>query len=101
MCPAASNVASSPKLRDRSRPCNREAPSGVIGGREGKDVELTAVQTIGDTEGLDAAVRKKHEAWLVGRLALIVGDREEAKDLAQQTFMRAAEFSTEVVVLRV
>jgi RNA polymerase sigma factor (sigma-70 family) len=27
----------------------------------------------------------------VGRLALIVGDREEARDLAQQTFLRAAE----------
>lgn len=41
-------------------------------------------------EALDAAVRR-HEAWLVGRLALIVGDHEEARDLAQETFARAAE----------
>ena len=40
--------------------------------------------------GLDAAVRR-HQAWLVGRIALVVGDREEARDLAQQTFVRAAE----------
>ena len=39
---------------------------------------------------LDSAVRR-HESWLVGRLALVVGDREEARDLAQQTFLRAAE----------
>jgi RNA polymerase sigma-70 factor (ECF subfamily) len=40
--------------------------------------------------GLDAAVRR-HQAWLVGRIALVVGDREEARDLAQQAFVRAAE----------
>jgi RNA polymerase sigma-70 factor (ECF subfamily) len=39
---------------------------------------------------LDAAVRR-YQGWLVGRLALIVHDREEARDLAQQTFLRAAE----------
>lgn len=42
------------------------------------------------SDGLDAAVRR-HEAWLVGRLTLIVRDREEARDLAQQTFLRAAQ----------
>ena len=32
-----------------------------------------------------------HQPWLVQRLALIVGDAEEARDLAQLTFVRAAE----------
>jgi RNA polymerase sigma-70 factor (ECF subfamily) len=32
-----------------------------------------------------------HQPWLVQRLALIVGDAEEARDIAQQTFVRAAE----------
>jgi RNA polymerase sigma-70 factor (ECF subfamily) len=41
-------------------------------------------------DALDFVVRR-HEAWLIGRLALIVGDREEARDLAQETFTRAAE----------
>jgi RNA polymerase sigma factor (sigma-70 family) len=41
-------------------------------------------------ESLDAAFRA-HQAWLVRRLALVVGDAEEAHDLAQQTFVRAAE----------
>lgn len=40
--------------------------------------------------GIDAAFRR-HQTWLVGRIALVVGDREEARDLAQQTFVRAAE----------
>jgi len=39
---------------------------------------------------LDAAFRR-HQSWLVGRLALIVRDIEEAHDLAQQTFLRLAE----------
>lgn len=38
---------------------------------------------------LDDAVRE-HRDWLVRRLALVVGDAEEAKDLAQETFVRAA-----------
>ncbi len=38
---------------------------------------------------LDEAVRA-HRDWLVRRLALIVGDAEEAQDLAQETFARAA-----------
>jgi RNA polymerase sigma-70 factor (ECF subfamily) len=32
-----------------------------------------------------------HRDWLVRRLALIVGDAEEARDLAQETFVRAME----------
>jgi RNA polymerase sigma factor (sigma-70 family) len=39
---------------------------------------------------LDEAFRE-HQQWLVRRLALVVGDAEEARDLAQQTFVRAAE----------
>ena len=50
-----------------------------------------AVGTIaGDAGSLDEAFRL-HQPWLVQRLALIVGDAEEARDLAQQTFLRAAE----------
>ncbi len=41
-------------------------------------------------ESLDQAYRL-HQPWLVQRLALVVGDAEEARDLAQQTFVRAAE----------
>jgi RNA polymerase sigma factor (sigma-70 family) len=43
-----------------------------------------------DGDSLDEAFRA-HQPWLVQRLALIVGDAEEARDLAQQTFVRAAE----------
>lgn len=46
-----------------------------------------------DDPGLDSlseAVRA-HRPWLVRRLALIVRDIEEAEDLAQETFLRAAE----------
>jgi RNA polymerase sigma-70 factor (ECF subfamily) len=39
---------------------------------------------------LDSAYRA-HRDWLVRRLALIVGDAEEAHDLAQQAFVRAME----------
>ncbi len=39
---------------------------------------------------LDSAFRA-HRDWLVRRIALIVGDAEEARDLAQETFVRAAE----------
>jgi DNA-directed RNA polymerase specialized sigma24 family protein len=53
------------------------------------DVAADRSEDRSDT-GLDAAVRR-HQAWLVGRIALVVGDREEARDLAQQTFVRAAE----------
>jgi RNA polymerase sigma-70 factor (ECF subfamily) len=43
-----------------------------------------------ELDGFDAAVRR-HQAWLIGRLALVSGDREEARDLAQQAFLRAAQ----------
>ena len=39
---------------------------------------------------LDEAFRE-HQPWLVQRLALVVGDAEEARHLAQQAFLRAAE----------
>jgi RNA polymerase sigma-70 factor (ECF subfamily) len=39
---------------------------------------------------LDWAFRA-HRAWLVRRLALIVGDAEEAHDLAQEAFVRLTE----------
>ncbi len=53
-------------------------------------MESVADASRSEAEGFDAAVRR-HESWLIGRLALVVGDREEARDLAQQTFLRAAE----------
>jgi len=43
-----------------------------------------------DGSELDSAFRA-HRTWLVRRLALIVGDAEEARDLVQETFVRAAE----------
>jgi RNA polymerase sigma-70 factor, ECF subfamily len=45
---------------------------------------------IDPAESLEAAFRA-HQPWLVRRLALVVGDAEEAHDLAQQVFVRAAE----------
>lgn len=50
----------------------------------------------GEVVGLEqvhglAAVAVEHRAWLVRRLALVVGDAVEAEDLAQQTLLRAAE----------
>jgi len=43
-----------------------------------------------DRTALDSAFRA-HRDWLVRRLALIVGDAEEAHDLAQEAFVRAME----------
>ena len=45
---------------------------------------------ISDVGSLDEAVRV-HRQWLVRRLALVVRDVDEAEDLAQITFLRAAE----------
>lgn len=50
-------------------------------------VDATAASGTGS---LDEAVRA-HRPWLVRRLALVVRDVDEAEDLAQQTFLRAAE----------
>ena len=46
-----------------------------------------------DREAADAlaASFERHRDWLVRRLAVIVGDVEEARDLCQETFARAAE----------
>ena len=41
-------------------------------------------------DDLDSAFRA-HRDWLVRRLALIVGDAEEAHDLAQETFVRLTQ----------
>jgi RNA polymerase sigma-70 factor (ECF subfamily) len=41
-------------------------------------------------DDLDSVFRA-HRDWLVRRLALIVGDAEEARDLAQETFVRLTE----------
>jgi RNA polymerase sigma-70 factor (ECF subfamily) len=41
-------------------------------------------------EDLDSTFRA-HRDWLVRRLALIVGDVDEAHDLVQETFLRATE----------
>ena len=53
-------------------------------------VGAEALRTGSDAASLDEAFRL-HQPRLVRRLALIVGDAEEAKDLAQRTFVRAAE----------
>ncbi len=42
----------------------------------------------------DAAIEvlfRQHGRWIHHRLTMIIGDPEEAQDLVQQTFMRAAE----------
>lgn len=54
-------------------------------------MERTAGPGESGVEQLVAAAVRRHESWLVGRLAVVVGDREEARDLVQQTFLRAAE----------
>src|ERR1035437_2491318 len=54
-----------------------------------RGVEAVVVLATG-VPSLDEAFRL-HQPWLVQRLALVVGDAEEARDLAQQTFVRAAE----------
>ena len=38
-----------------------------------------------------ATAFRTHRAWLVQRLALVVGDAEEAQDLAQRTYLRLVE----------
>jgi RNA polymerase sigma-70 factor (ECF subfamily) len=45
---------------------------------------------IARSDALSEAVHA-HRPWLVRRLALVVRDADEAEDLAQQTFLRAAE----------
>jgi RNA polymerase sigma-70 factor, ECF subfamily len=49
---------------------------------------VTALEV--DTDTLADAFRR-HHTWLVQRLALVIGDAEEARDLAQETFARAAK----------
>jgi RNA polymerase sigma-70 factor (ECF subfamily) len=47
------------------------------------------VTSIG-SESLEDTFRL-HHAWLLRRLTLVVGDAEEARDLVQETFVRAAK----------
>jgi RNA polymerase sigma-70 factor (ECF subfamily) len=51
---------------------------------DGADVDRTG-------HALDSVFRA-HRDWLIRRLALIVGDAEEAHDLAQETFVRLTEY---------
>jgi RNA polymerase sigma-70 factor, ECF subfamily len=51
------------------------------------DLEITLADPPADL----AAVVDTHRAWLVRRLALVMGDAAEAEDLAQQALMRATE----------
>ena len=51
---------------------------------------------ISDVGSLDEAVRV-HRQWLVRRLALVVRDVDEAEDLAQITFLRAAAAGVHLV----
>ena len=52
------------------------------------EVAIASTGPIGET--LEDAFRA-HRPWLVRRLALVVRDLDEAEDLAQQAFVRAAE----------
>lgn len=58
------------------------------GGRLAADIADAGAA--GRDRDLDSAFRA-HRDWLVRRLALIVGDAEEARDLAQETFVRLTE----------
>lgn len=50
-----------------------------------------AAEVLIDPAASREAAFRAHQPWLVRRLALVVGDAEEARDLAQQAFVRAAE----------
>jgi DNA-directed RNA polymerase specialized sigma24 family protein len=68
--------------------CNKPRRSDVRPSERG----LVAAEpdAIGDRSSeLDAAFVAQRD-WLVRHLALIVGDAEEARDLAQETFVRAS-----------
>ena len=56
--------------------------------------QLTLEPTL-STQTLEEAFREHHE-WLVRRLTLVVGDPDEAQDLAQQVFVRALEHRPDV-----
>ena len=63
------------------------------------DVETSAGRLVLSTTdrqaAYDAAFREHHD-WLVRRLRLLLGDPEEAQDLAQQVFVRALEHRPDV-----
>jgi RNA polymerase sigma-70 factor (ECF subfamily) len=50
-----------------------------------------AVEQVNAESGTLEAAFRDHRPWLVRRLALVVRDVDEAEDLAQVTFLRAAE----------
>lgn len=50
-----------------------------------------AVEPVNAGSGTLEAAFRDHRPWLVRRLALVVRDVDEAEDLAQVTFLRAAE----------
>ncbi len=52
---------------------------------------MEAVRALAADAGTLEEAFRLHQPWLVQRLAIVVGDAEEARDLAQQTFVRAAE----------
>lgn len=51
----------------------------------------SALESTGAAPASLADAAEAHRPWLVRRLALVVQDVNEAEDLAQQTFLRAAE----------
>jgi RNA polymerase sigma factor (sigma-70 family) len=57
---------------------------------QGGEVDTSLIVGVVTPADFEAAYAD-HYPWLVRRLALIVGDAEEANDLAQQTFMKAAQ----------
>jgi RNA polymerase sigma-70 factor (ECF subfamily) len=56
----------------------------------GGDLATDGAEVDHSGRDLDSAFRA-HRDWLIRRLALIVGDAEEAHDLAQETFVRLTE----------
>src|ERR1035437_2461966 len=80
-----------PARKSQSDRSNTSGTPGVIRGTRrfaARVVMVVALRPV--VASLDEAFRE-HQPWLVQRLALVVGDAEEARDLAQQTFVRAAE----------
>ncbi len=70
--------------------CNTDDASDVRPGRMEKLATVTTRLTAVEAYDLEASF-SVHMPWLRRRIALMVGDPEEASDLAQEAFVRAVE----------
>jgi RNA polymerase sigma factor (sigma-70 family) len=80
--------------RSQGRPGECDATFGVAGcisSEEANTIDAGAVTTPQVDADTLADAYRRHGRLLVQRLALIVGDADEARDLAQETFTRAAK----------